>query len=51
MKEVYSNTKKFMGFKDKNVEIYLGIPYASSPIKNLRFKAPKKLDYLFLSTL
>lgn len=47
MKEVYSNTKKFMGFKDKNVEIYLGIPYASSPIKNLRFKAPKKLDSSF----
>ena len=32
--------KKFLSGMNKNVEVYLGIPYANSPSSNLRFKDP-----------
>jgi len=35
------NTGKLQGYIDKGIEIYKGIPYAESPVENLRFKAPE----------
>ena len=41
---VKTRTGVFVGYKDKNVACYLGIPYAKPPVGDRRWKAPEPLD-------
>lgn len=42
MENILSNTGQYSGKRHKNVQSFLGIPYAEPPIGKLRFKDPQK---------